>query len=281
MLLSSNATAAAAQESIASVALTVHHSFIKNGEIVPPGREITYQMRPLEANNSMPAETISGLYIFSITETTRAKISPITFDRAGVFHYEITVTSEGIIGLRTDSRVYTIEIIVAYNGHLAYNVFVNGEKTDRILFEHIIDTVNIDGSKTWNHGVLPARYHPEYITVLVKNGDNVVTRERITKNEHWSWSFVLPKYDDDREIVYTISEEKVAGYTMRADGHNLINTFNQNDPNIPPDWDIPQTGDDLSMTLWIILLTISGSLLITVIPVCRKLQTITRKKLIR
>jgi len=263
--LLSNLTAAAAEGGIASVALTVHQSFIRNGEAVPIDRTITYEMRPLEHGNPMPTGSVSGVYTFSITDTAQAQIAPIVFPGAGVYNYEIVVTSHDILGLRTDSRVYAVEILAAFDGRSAYNIFVNGEKTDRISFEHIIETVTISGRKTWNHGVLPQHYHPQYIVVLVMNGDDVVVRQTVTQAEHWSWSFTLPRYDGDREIVYRISEEIVPGYSVRVDGYNLINTFDRNNPNIPPEWELPLTGDDSNIMLWRILLTISAAGMVFVV----------------
>jgi len=278
-LFMSDVATASAQESIASVALRIHQSFIRNGEAVQLDREITYQMRPLEVNNPMPAGTASGVFAFTISEAaTMVQIPRIVFYSVGIFRYEVTVTSNGIIGLTTDSRTFVIEIIVASDGRLAYNVYVNGEKTDRVLFEHIIEMVTISGRKTWNHGVLPTRYHPEHITVLVMDGNNVVVRERITRTEQWRWSFVLPRFDGNREITYTVSEEATVGYIMRVDGHNITNTFNPNDPQIPPSWNIPKTGDDSNMVLWISLMIISGLLLVVVTLVYRKSQNVKKRE---
>ena len=278
-LFMSDVATASAQESIASVALRIHQSFIRNGEAVQLDREITYQIRPLEVNNPMPVGTASGVFTFRISETaTMVEIPRIAFYSAGIFRYEVAVTSSGLVGLTTDSRTFVIEIIVASDGRLAYNVFVNGEKTDRVIFEHIIEMVTISGRKTWNHGVLPARYHPEHITVLVMDGNNVVVRERITRTEQWRWSFVLPRFDGNREIAYTVSEEPTVGYTMRVDGHNITNTFNPNDPQIPPSWNIPKTGDDSNMILWISLMIGSGALLAVVILVYRKSQNVKKRE---
>ena len=35
----------------------------------------------------------------------------------------------------------------------------------------------------------------------------------------------LPKYKDGKEIVYTVSEEAVEGYTSQLEGTNLTNTY--------------------------------------------------------
>ena len=242
---------------LASISLEINQTFRASGDATQQNREMIYEFRPLNTAYPMPVGTINGVYAFVAVGNDRVQISPITFSSPGIFRYEITVVTQNIVGLRTDGRVYTVEISVVSDGRYAYNIFVDGEKTNEISFEHSIDVVRLNGSKTWNHGVLPQRYHPEYIVVLIMDGSDVVLRERVTQANSWRWSFVLPRYDGEREIVYTISEEPVVGYTMQTDGFNLINTFNRNDPNIPPDWNVPQTGDNANIILWISLVAVA------------------------
>ena len=46
------------------------------------------------------------------------------------------------------------------------------------------------------------------------------------KDGNWTYSFKdLPKYKDGKEIVYTVSEEAVEGYTSQLEGTNLTNTY--------------------------------------------------------
>ncbi|MCL2865050.1 MAG: hypothetical protein FWE25_05855 [Lachnospiraceae bacterium] len=134
-----SATTAIAQGGPISVALTIHQSFIRNnGEVEQLDREIQFQLSPVEPNNPMPAGSVSGVYTFGITGATSVQISPIIFPGAGVFRYEIRAVAEDISGLTLDARVFTVEIIIANDGRYAYNILVNGSKTERISFEHII-----------------------------------------------------------------------------------------------------------------------------------------------
>ena len=64
-------------------------------------------------------------------------------------------------------------------------------------------------------------------------------------NGNWTWSFTdLPKYESGKEIVYTIKEDRVKGYTAKVDGFNVTNTLD--------DDEVPKTGDarsDLQRTM--------------------------------
>ena len=121
---------------------------------------------------------------------------------------------------------------------------------------HSDEEVLIQGKKTWNHGVNPVAKRPDSITVIIKADGGIVTQRRISGNEHWAWSFLLPKYDDEgREVKYTVDEARFEDYVKTVDGYNLINTYRPGantddpDPGKPPK--PPTTGDDSNLALWL------------------------------
>jgi hypothetical protein len=68
---------------------------------------------------------------------------------------------------------------------------------------------------------------PEKITVnLLKNGTQFESQTVTAGNDgKWSYSFSeLDKYEDGKEIKYTVSEADVPGYTGKVDGNNITNT---------------------------------------------------------
>lgn len=100
------------------------------------------------------------------------------------------------------------------------------------------EEVKVSGTKTWDHGSNPVKDHPTSIVVYVKNGETVVVSALITADDHWSWDFRLPKFDKNgKEIIYTIDESIVSGYTKTIDGYDIKNTYKEpgddnKDPNI-------------------------------------------------
>ncbi|MDQ8766003.1 Cna B-type domain-containing protein, partial [Streptococcus ruminantium] len=47
----------------------------------------------------------------------------------------------------------------------------------------------------------------------------------VTAANNWEYTFTdLPKYANGKEIVYTVSEEKVDGYETKVEGTNITNT---------------------------------------------------------
>ena len=86
---------------------------------------------------------------------------------------------------------------------------------------HTPETVKISGSKIWNDSGDQDGKRPGFITIEVyKNGEEKPFRtEKIekpgsTENDTWNWSIDgLPKRDKGTEILYTVKEVEVEGYT--------------------------------------------------------------------
>ncbi len=123
--------------------------------------------------------------------------------------------------------------------------FVN-EYTSTVIPEPDDDVVQVSGTKTWIHGKNPQL--PKSIIVYVMNGSIKAAQKEVTAKDGWSYAFNLPKYDEnDFEIVYTVSEEPISGYTMSVRGYDLINTFSSGGP---------KTGDEQVTWYWYVLIAV-------------------------
>ena len=92
------------------------------------------------------------------------------------------------------------------------------------------ETVIVAGEKTWKHGSNAQAEQPKEITIHVKADGLIVATEKVTAEHHWKWSFELPKLDSTgKEIVYTVDEEDVPGYTKAIDGYDITNTHETHD----------------------------------------------------
>ncbi len=117
----------------------------------------------------------------------------------------------------------------------------------------IPDTVDVEGSKTWNDNENENDLRPESITVsLLADGEpalddsgNAITAT-VTATDNWAWSFTdLPKYTDDgHEIEYTITEAVVSGYETTVDGYDVTNTLLR-DIKVIKEWDDADNQDGL------------------------------------
>ena len=90
---------------------------------------------------------------------------------------------------------------------------------------HSPETVDISGGKTWADGNDQDGLRPESITVRLLADGKEVAVKTVTAQDGWQWSFAgMPKYAGGVEIVYTITEDAVDGYTASVDGYNVTNT---------------------------------------------------------
>ena len=88
------------------------------------------------------------------------------------------------------------------------------------------ETVSVEGIKTWDDADNQDGKRPEAITInLLKNGEKVATKT-VTEADGWKWSFDnLAKYENGKEITYSIVEEQVESYSSKVDGYNVTNSY--------------------------------------------------------
>ncbi|MDQ8821409.1 Cna B-type domain-containing protein, partial [Streptococcus ruminantium] len=90
---------------------------------------------------------------------------------------------------------------------------------------HTPETTQVSGTKTWNDNNDQDGKRPQSITVNLLADGKVVQSQEVTAANNWKYTFTdLPKYANGKEIVYTVSEEKVDGYEMKVEGTNITNT---------------------------------------------------------
>ena len=139
-------------------------------------------------------------------------------DWAGSFS-GLDVYSEGV------AIVYTVEEadVAGYQPQITGSAATGFTITNT----HTPETITVSGSKTWNEADGRDDRRPDAITIrLLANGEEVAGKARtVTAADGWAWEFAdLPKYENGQEIVYTIAEDAVPGYTATVDGFNVTNT---------------------------------------------------------
>lgn len=108
-----------------------------------------------------------------------------------------------------------------------YSVFYSNEGNSwTVTNTYVPETTDeIAGSKTWEDADNQDGIRPESITInLLANGEKIATQV-VTEAEEWSWNFgEFDKYEAGEEIVYTIEEVAVEGYTSKVEGFDVTNT---------------------------------------------------------
>lgn len=88
------------------------------------------------------------------------------------------------------------------------------------------ETVTLSGSKTWMDQNNQDGKRPASITIRLLADGVEKDHKIITAADNWSWTFVnLPKYEQGREIAYTIVEDAIAGYDTTINGMDVTNRY--------------------------------------------------------
>ncbi|MGX7073803.1 Cna B-type domain-containing protein, partial [Falseniella ignava] len=121
--------------------------------------------------------------------------------------------------------VYTIKEEPVGNGYVSV---VTGSAQDgfTVTNTRTPEKTTVEGAKTWDDKENQDGKRPTEITInLLKNGIKIDSK-KVTKADDWKWKFEnLDKYENGKEITYTITEEKVEGYTTEVNGHNVKNSY--------------------------------------------------------
>ena len=89
----------------------------------------------------------------------------------------------------------------------------------------------IQGKKTWNDNNDAAGKRPKSITVRLRANGTVVSYRETSAADGWKWDFgEMPRYQDGKQISYTLTEDAVDGYTSSVSGYDVTNTYNSQKP---------------------------------------------------
>ena len=114
---------------------------------------------------------------------------------------------------------YEIEEIKVNN----YTSKVNGTN---IVNTHKPELIDLEVKKTWSDNSNQDGKRPANITVhLFANGEEVESATFTGTGDEWTHKFTnKPKYANGKEIVYTVTEDPVEGYTTETNGLTVTNT---------------------------------------------------------
>ena len=86
-----------------------------------------------------------------------------------------------------------------------------------ITNRHVPELTEVTVTKTWNDVNNRHKSRPDSITVNLLSDGKTIQTVKITPDGKYNWANTfrnLTKYDDGREIRYTITEEPVKGYIL-------------------------------------------------------------------
>ena len=222
------------------------------------GKEINYTVKEEKVNNYETSYNKNNKFIIINTheneqiELSGTKTWNDNNNQDGIRPTSIKVTLIGRVGEKT---VYTSEKIEVsadtnwtyefekldkfYEGkEIIYSVIEENVKGYSVKYNgldiintHIPEVISITGEKVWVDGDNQDGIRPEKITVIlnktVAGNTTKVTENIVEEDETGNWTFTfenLPKYENGKEISYTLEEVDVNGYTSKIKDYKITNT---------------------------------------------------------
>ncbi len=223
------------------------------------GTEITYIVREDALDSTLGYTTTYDDANYKIFNTYRTEIIRIEGtktwnddnNRDGIRPETIEVTLTGKVGTRevyketkivstSDNWSYIFEDLAKYdagsiidykiseNNVAGYSTTINNYN---ITNTHTPDMLTITGKKVWDDAENQDGKRPESITVIlnktVKGETTEVARTTVTEDNEGNWTFTftdLYAKEDGEDIIYTVDEITVDGYTKSIEDYTITNT---------------------------------------------------------
>ena len=120
---------------------------------------------------------------------------------------------------------YTVEEVGDNKG---YTLATDVKDASNVILtnNHTPEVTKISGVKTWKDNDDQDGKRPSSINVnLLANGVKVASKT-VTAKDDWKYEFTnLPKYENGKEIKYTVTEDKVDDYTTTINGTDITNAY--------------------------------------------------------
>jgi predicted metal-binding protein len=126
---------------------------------------------------------------------------------------------------------YTVKEVLIGDETVADSVYtptITGQigNTFVIKNSYTPETISISGVKTWDDEDNQDGKRPESVTInLLANGTKVASKV-VSAADKWSYTFDnVAKYENGKEINYSITEDAVENYSTTYEGYNVTNSY--------------------------------------------------------
>lgn len=218
-------------------------SVVKTLEGETSGLIFRYWKLPDEMSEADPEDTVIALHSLSEKELSK-RYEPLSKELSFGDGY-ISVSSFGK-GLYYARQIFSSDKLI-YNSEFVFR-FSNDSGTVTDIYPKKVEKGNIKGEKVWNDNGNRDGKRPESIVIRLYRDGREISSVTVTEKDNWKWTFVgINKYHNSVPAVYTISEDKVYGYTTKITGDVEKGFVVTNTPEYPPEK--PNTGDITGKTI--------------------------------
>ena len=114
--------------------------------------------------------------------------------------------------------------------------------------------VDVTVTKVWEDNNDEDEIRPESVTVELKDGEEVVETVELSEENKWTYTFNVPKYNEESKIEYTVSEQEIENYTTEItgsieEGFVITNTHEVWPKGDGEEKELVQTGSELNYSI--------------------------------
>lgn len=155
---------------------------------------------------------------------------PVTLNENNHWSYSWDGLDENKDGKKIRYSVKEISKIPGYET----SITDKGNGTFVITNRHEVEYTSIKGKKIWRDGQDQDKQRPAKLMIhLYANGKEVSTQVITGTGDTWNYEFThLPKYENGKEIQYTVTEDRIPNYTGQIEGTTITNTHSPNETHI-------------------------------------------------
>ncbi|MBP3831690.1 MAG: Cna B-type domain-containing protein, partial [Clostridia bacterium] len=186
------------------------------------GKEVTLTSNSTTKTYSID-ELVDGINVELESNETKSLTFTVKINSFTENDENVTTELDKETGIKTSTRIIT-------NAEAKQDGKDIPETTDKVEKEY----VKISTRKIWDDQDNQDGIRPDSITInLLENGtkkDSIIVKA--DEEGNWKYEFInLPKYINDKEVSYTVTEDAVTGYTPATtgnaeEGYTITNTHN-------------------------------------------------------
>ena len=183
-----------------------------------------------DANNQdglRPEELTVTLWSQTESETAKTQEESVTLNGENSWTAQWT-DLPAYRGGKAITYTVTENAVEGYNNGQAAVATGSQETGFTFTNKHEPELITLSGTKTWNDKGNQDGVRPESITVYLY-ADGTLKDTKVVSGgstaETWSYEWTdLPKYDNGKEITYTVTEKAISDYTTQISGWDITNT---------------------------------------------------------
>lgn len=199
------------------------------------GKEITAPVESIQVELYKDGEATGQIQVLNSDNNWKASFENLKVSKSlDSDNFEYTVVELDKDGIASENTIKLNDKM--------YNIKITGDMTEGFTIinslsdEFEVETggqnkdifIDVSGKKIWEDNNNKEGKRPEEITIRLFANGKEIDKKIVSGKDEWTWDFgKFPKYQDEEEVKYTISEDSVKNYESKVEGYDVTNTYKE------------------------------------------------------